>query len=67
MDDVDAFLLKLVFAFVILFLARLAFSLLKPRSCNTFRVEKKKKKNEVCKICKVALVPLISLAFLNHS
>ena len=37
------------------FLARLAFSLLKLRSCNTFRVENNKnKKKEVCKICKVA-------------
>ena len=39
--------------FVIAFLARLAFSLLKPRSCNTFRVEKNKKKKEICKILKV--------------
>ena len=37
------------------FLVQLAFSLLKPHSCNTFRVEKnKKKKKEVCIICEVA-------------
>ena len=30
-------------------LARLAFGLLKPRSCNNFQVKNKKKKNESCK------------------